>query len=114
VSHTWVNYTGCDSYYAVVADADNVYVGGHERWANNPFACDRAGTGALSRPGMASLSPTTGLATSWNPTRSLGHGANDMVITSAGLWVASDNFTDGLAQKCGGVTNKGGICFLPY
>ena len=114
VTHTWVNYTGCDSYYAVVADADNVYVGGHERWANNPLACDSAGAGALSRPGMASLSPTTGLATTWNPTRSLGHGANDMVLTGAGLWIASDNFKDGAAQMCGGVTNKGGICFLAY
>jgi hypothetical protein len=114
VSHIWVNYTGCDSYYAVVADADNVYVGGHERWANNPLACDQAGAGSVARPGMASLSPATGLATSWNPTRSLGHGADDMVITSAGLWVASDNFTNGGAQMCGGVKNKGGICFLPY
>lgn len=114
VSHLWVNYTGCDSYYAVAADANNVYVGGHERWANNPNGCDFAGPGALSRPGIASMDPGTGQATDWNPTRSLGHGADDMVITSAGLWVASDNFTNGMAQKCGGVGKHGGICFLPY
>jgi hypothetical protein len=112
-STLWINYTGCDSYYAVVADASNVYVGGHERWANNPNGCDAAGPGALSRPGMADLDANSGQATSWNPTRSLGHGADDMVLTSAGLWVASDNFSDGLAQKCGGQTNHGGICFLP-
>jgi hypothetical protein len=37
-----------------------------------------------------------------------------MVLTSAGLWVASDNFSDGKAQMCGGQKNHGGICFLPY
>ncbi len=110
----WINYTGCDSYYAVIADDSNVYVGGHERWANNPDGCDAPGPGALSRPGMADLDATTGQATSWNPTRSLGHGADDMVLTSAGLWVASDNFSDGNAQMCGGQKNHGGICFLPY
>lgn len=114
VSSTWINYTGCDSYYAVAADAANVYVAGHERWADNPNGCDYAGPGALSRPGIASMDPATGQATDWNPTRSLGHGADDMVLTNAGLWVASDNWTNGMAQKCGGVGKHGGICFLPY
>lgn len=114
VKHTWVNYTGCDSYYSVAADADNVYVSGHERWADNPHGCDHGGTGSVSRPGIASMNPTTGLATSWNPTRSLGHGSHQLLVTPAGLWVASDTFTDGKAQMCGGQTNHGGICFLPY
>ncbi len=114
VQHTWVNYTGCDTYYSVVADADNVYVSGHERWANNPHGCDRAGPGAVSRPGIASMNPTTGLATPWNPTRSLGHGSHQLLLTPAGLWVASDTYTDGQAQMCGGKWNHGGICFLPY
>jgi hypothetical protein len=114
VSHTWVNYTGCDSYYSVVADTNDVYVAGHERWANNPNGCDFAGPGAVSRPGIASLNATTGLANPWNPTRSLGHGADDLVLTAAGLWVASDNFSDGNAQHCGGLAKHGGICFFPY
>jgi hypothetical protein len=114
VSSKWINYTGCDSLYAVAADTDNVYVSGHERWANNPDGCDAAGPGAVSRPGLASINPSTGLATAWNPTRSLGHGGDDLTLTSAGLWVASDNWLDGNAQQCGGVTNHGGICFLPY
>jgi len=63
---------------------------------------------------MADIDATTGQATSWNPTRSLGHGADDMVLTPAGLWVASDNYSNGQAQKCGGQTRHGGICFLPY
>ncbi|HEY2296085.1 MAG TPA: hypothetical protein VGH43_00035 [Jatrophihabitans sp.] len=112
--HKWINYTGCDSYYAVVADDTQVYVAGHERWANNPLACDRAGTGALSRPGIGSLNVSDGQATPWNPTRSLGHGADDLVLTSAGLWVASDTFKQGNAQMCAGKWNHGGICFLPY
>jgi hypothetical protein len=114
VSHNWINYTGCDSYYSVAADANNVYVSGHERWANNPLGCDNAGPGALSRPGIASISPTLGQATSWNPTRSLGYGSVQLLVTSAGLWVASDTFSDGNAQNCGGFTNHGGICFFPY
>src|SRR5664279_32541 len=73
VSSKWINYTGCDSYYSVAADGNNVYVSGHERWANNPNGCDFAGPGALARPGIASIDPVTGRATSWSPTRSLGY-----------------------------------------
>jgi hypothetical protein len=112
--HQWINYTGCDSYYSVVADDTQVYVAGHERWANNPLGCDYAGPGALSRPGIASLNVSDGQATSWNPTRSLGHGADDLVLTPAGLWVASDTFKQGNAQMCAHQGNHGGICFLPY
>jgi hypothetical protein len=114
VSHRWINYTGCDSLYAVAADANAVYIGGHERWADNAFGCDVKGTGAVDRPGIAALSSTTGQALSWNPTRALGHGADDMLLTSGGLWVASDNYTDGQAQQCGGHPKHGGICFFPY
>ena len=72
------------------------------------------GPGALSRPGIAEIDPTSGLATSWNPTRSLGvYGATDLLLTDAGLWIASDNFSNGQAQMCGGMWDKGGICFLP-
>ncbi|MEP6665017.1 MAG: hypothetical protein ABJA81_01100, partial [Nocardioidaceae bacterium] len=30
VSHSWINYTGCDSLYAVEATSDTVYIAGHE------------------------------------------------------------------------------------
>ena len=114
VNHLWINYTGCDSYYSVAADADNVYVSGHERWANNSNGCDYAGPGAVSRPGIASMDPRTGLVTAWNPTRSLGVGSHQLLVTSAGLWVASDTWKDGNAQMCGGQLKHGGVCFLPY
>ena len=33
VTHTWINYTGCDSLYSTAADASTAYFGGHERWS---------------------------------------------------------------------------------
>ncbi len=39
-------------------------------------------------------------------------GADDMLLTSAGLWIASDN--DAGTDTCGGVSGLAGICFLPY
>jgi hypothetical protein len=111
VTHLWINYTGCDSLYSTAADTSTAYFGGHERWADNPNNCDAAGPGAVSAPGMVGLSPATG-AIVFNPTRDRGLGADDMLLTSAGLWIASDNL-DG-SNKCAGVSGLAGICFLPY
>jgi hypothetical protein len=111
VTHKWVNYTGCDSLYSTAADASTAYFGGHERWSQNPSGCDFAGPGAISAPGMEGLSPATGLLT-FNPTRARGLGADDMEITGAGLWIASDNYNN--SNQCGGVTGHAGICLLPY
>ena len=47
----------------------------------------------------------------FNPTRSRGFGADDMLVTGAGLWVASDNAFD--SNACGHVHGLAGICFLP-
>jgi hypothetical protein len=60
---------------------------------------------------MEGLSPATGVLT-FNPTRGRGLGAGDMLITSAGLWIASDNFEG--TNQCGGVLGHAGICLLPY
>jgi len=111
VGHKWINYTGCDSLFSTAADANTAYFGGHERWFDNPDGCNAAGPGAVSAPGMAGLSPSRG-AIVWNPTRSRGLGADDMLVTGAGLWVASDNAFG--SSKCGGVGGHAGICFLPY
>jgi hypothetical protein len=110
VHRQWTDYTGCDSLYAVAADASTVYIGGHERWAQNKYGCDSAGPGAVSAPGMGGLSPKTGHLV-FNPTRSRGHGADDMLVTRSGLWIASDTFAG--SQTCGGVAGHAGICFLP-
>ncbi len=110
VSDIWINYTGCDSLYSTAADSDTAYFGGHERWADNAHGCNNAGPGAVSAPGMVGLSPTTG-AVVFNPTRARGFGADDMLMTSAGLWIASDNFHN--ASQCAGKSGHAGICFLP-
>jgi hypothetical protein len=106
----WRNLTGCDSLYAVAADSTDVYIGGHERWADNPNGCDSAGPGALPRPGVGSIQVANGKANAWNPTRDRGHGADDAIRTSAGLWVVSDTFFNSV--KCGGEYHPG-ICFFP-
>jgi len=111
VHHRWINYTGCDSLYSTAADSTTAYFGGHERWSQNRRGCDFAGPGAISAPGMEGLSPSTGHLT-FNPTRSRGLGADDMLITRAGLWIASDNFQG--SSSCGGVSGHAGICLLPY
>jgi hypothetical protein len=59
---------------------------------------------------MEGLSPSSGQLI-FNPTRARGHGADDMLITRAGLWISSDNFEG--SSKCGGVAGHAGICFLP-
>ncbi len=115
VTHTWINYTGCDSLFAVAADDGNVYVGGHQRYLDNPLHCDGPGTGSVPRQGIGGIDPLTGMATTWNPTKSRGHGVEDLLLTSAGLWIASDNGgpKPGLSQTCAHLGNHGGICFLP-
>jgi hypothetical protein len=118
VLHEWVNYTGCDSLYSAAADASAVYLAGHERFSMNPGDCDALGDGGYNAPGMEGLDPANGnLYTSADGTvgyysRDRGLGADDELLTSAGLWIASDNL-DG-SQMCGGVQNLSGICFLPY
>jgi hypothetical protein len=116
VSHKWINYTGCDSLYSTAADNGAAYFGGHERWSMNPQGCDFQGPGAVADPGMEGLSPGDGSMltnASGGPryTRSRGKGADDMLVTSGGLWIASDNDE---SQSCNGVSSHAGICFLPY
>ncbi len=116
VHHIWVNYTGCDSLYSTIADRHTAYFAGHERWANNSNGCNEAGPGAIPAQGMVGLRPSDG-SVIFNPTRSQGLGADDMLLTSAGLWIASDNFIDSngtRADKCAKQTGHAGICFLPY
>ena len=116
----WIAYDGCDSLYATIADSSAVYVAGHNRWFNNANACNKAGPGAIPAPGLAGLAPgpsggslilnsggTAGLYS-----RSRGHGADDMLLTSGGLWIASDNFGGGIS--CGGQPGFAGLCYLPY
>ncbi len=115
----WKNFTGCDSLYSTAADAGTAYFGGHERWSMNINGCNYQGPGAYNAPGMEGLSPANGdlYLSKGNPPsgyyeRSRGNGADDMLLTHAGLWIASDN--EGHSQTCGFVSGLSGICFLPY
>ncbi|MGD0684299.1 MAG: malectin domain-containing carbohydrate-binding protein, partial [Streptosporangiaceae bacterium] len=91
VQPTWVDYTGNDSFWSVAATGTAIYVGGHERWVNNPNGSDYPAAGATPRPGMAALDPASGLPLAWNPGRNpRGAGAYALLATSSGLYVGSD------------------------
>jgi hypothetical protein len=118
VTHKWINYTGCDSLYSTAADASTAYFGGHNRWSMNDKGCNFQGPGAYPATGMEGLSPRSGALylnsarTAGYYSKARGYGADDMLLTRAGLWIASDNFD--FSQTCGGVSGLAGICFLPY
>ena len=118
VNHKWINYTGCDSLYSTAADGKGAYFGGHERYSMNQEACNTLGPGGYNAPGMEGLDPANGhlyvnsAGTAGYYSRARGLGADDMLFTSAGLWIASDNKYS--SATCGGVSGVAGICFLPY
>jgi len=96
---TWVQRTGGDSLYAVAVTGSAVYLGGHQRYFDNPYGTDAKGPGpgAVARPGIGAVSPSTGRALSWNPTRSRGVGVRVFVAVPHGLLVGSD--TDQLGRE---------------
>jgi hypothetical protein len=122
---TWINYTGGDTLHSVAITGAAVYLGGHNRWLDNPTGHDNPGPGAVDRPGLGALDPATGKALSWNPMRTRGIGAKVLYVTSAGLWVGSDTRYGGKlgcsspggpdGDSCAGKTleTHPGIGFLP-
>jgi hypothetical protein len=95
---TWVNYTGGDSLYSVSATGSAIYVGGHQRWMDNPQGHESKGPGAVDRSGIAAIDPVSGKATDWNPGRKpRGVGARALLATPYGLLVGSD--TDNLGGE---------------
>jgi hypothetical protein len=116
VTHRWINYTGCDSLYAAAADSSAVYVGGHPRWLNNPDGCNFAGPHAIPYRGMQALHPDNGtpvLNASGQARYSMAEAnADDMLLTRAGLWIASTNRFG--SDTCNQAPGHAGICFLPY
>jgi hypothetical protein len=116
VTDNWIEYSGCDSYYSIAVDSGAVYAAGHPRWADNSDGCDNAGPTAIKDYGLQGLDPSTGqvdLRTSGKPVYSMSRAnADNMTITSAGLWIASTNRFG--SQTCAGESGHSGICFLPY
>lgn len=93
---TWVDYMGGDTSNAIHVTGSAVYIGGHFRWTNDPFAGDAAGPGSVGRKGMAALDPRNGLPLSFNAGKlPLRWGVNRFVSTDQGLWVAHDGDTLG-------------------
>ena len=64
---TWINWTGGDTLYSVAVTGPAVYVGGHQRWLDNPLGRDSAGPGAVERPGIGAIDPVTGMALPLEP-----------------------------------------------
>jgi hypothetical protein len=88
---TWIDYTGGDSLTSVSVTGAAVYVGGHQRWLNNPYGNNAAAAGAVQRFGIAALDPLNGLPYAWNPGRDpRGTGAWALLPTSKGLYVGSN------------------------
>jgi hypothetical protein len=101
VQPTWINWTGGDTLYSVAITGSAVYVGGHQRWLDNPQGSDFAGPGAVSRPGIGAIDPVTGKALAWNPTKSREHGTMVLFATPRGLWVGSDGARFGNEDHAG-------------
>ena len=87
---TWINYTGGDTLHSVAVTGAAVYVGGHQRWLDNPLGRNNAGRGAVSRPGIGAIHPATGKALAWNPTKTRGVGTKFIYPTATGVWFGSD------------------------
>jgi beta-propeller uncharacterized protein DUF5122 len=96
---TWVQRTGGDSLYAVAVTGAAVYLGGHQRYFDNPYGTDAKGPGpgAVARNGIGAVDPSTGRALTWNPTRARGVGVRCFVVVPNGLLVGSD--TDQLGHE---------------
>ena len=91
VVETWKSCTGGDTLLSVSVTVAAVYVGGHQRWLDNCGGRDSSVPGSFAAPGIGALDPATGRAIrSWNPGRTRGVGAQELVAQQEGLYVGSD------------------------
>ena len=111
VQPTWVDSTGGDTLLSAAVTGTAVYVGGHQRWLNNPVGNNSAAEGAVPRPGVAALDPANGLPLAWNPGRDpRGVGTWALLATPDGLWMGSDSSHIGVPGS--GIT-RGRIALFP-
>jgi hypothetical protein len=93
---TWVDFTGGDTLLSVAVTGTAVYVGGHQQYHNSalgpvpPNGSSTVPAGAVARSGIAALDPYSGVPLTWNPGRTRGQGAYELLATDDGLWVTSD------------------------
>ena len=112
---TWRLKTGGDTLYAAHITKAAIYLGGHQRWLNNPRPSpggDNDGPGAVVRPGVAAVDPLTGVPLSWNPGRDRGRGAEAIHSTDQFLFVGSDTTQWG-TQLPGGPYIRQRLAVLP-
>jgi hypothetical protein len=102
IKPTWVSPSGGDSFIGLAVTDAAIYVGGHQRWMNNPYNNGTGkdatpGIGSVPRPGISALDPVNGLPLSWNPGREpRGIGVFAFLATPEGLWIGSDtNYVGG-------------------
>jgi hypothetical protein len=93
----WRNCTGGDTLYSVAITAQPggsggaVYVGGHQRWLDNCGGRGTAQPGSFTAEGIGALNANTGMAIrTWNPGRTRGVGAEELVANTEGLYIGSD------------------------
>jgi hypothetical protein len=110
----WINYAG-DSMYSVTVTAAAVYVGGHQRWLNNPFFSGNVPGGCANGVcpveawGLGAVNPSTGQAYAWNPFREArGHGVEVFYKTASGIWFGGDAV--GAGQTGCSSPSAGGSC----
>ena len=107
---TWIDQTGGDTVWATTVTNSAVYIGGHNRWNNNPLGVDHAQPGAVPRPGLAALDPVSGRPFTWNPGRNpLGAAVFAEYATPTGLWIGSDTIWIGNYKY-----QRPRLAFFPY
>ena len=104
----WTNYSGGDTFTAVAAAQNVIYVGGHQNYMNNPYIGDAIGAGAVRRDGLAALDPRSGATLSWDPSRERGVGVYGFEVTDTGLWIGSDTVHIGKQFE-----NRARLAFMP-
>jgi len=103
VQPTWVNYTGGDSVYEVVATDHAIYIGGHFEFVTNDLGGgNHRGPGGQPRRGLAALDPLNGLTLlDWRSDRNpRGVGVFAMIAEPEGLYLGDDtDFLNGTEHK---------------
>ena len=92
VQPAWINYTGGDSLYSVAIAGSTVYIGGHQRWANNECGNNQVcENDAVLVDGLAAVDANTGVALAWwRPQTGRGIGVASLTAFPAGTFPGSN------------------------
>jgi hypothetical protein len=92
VQPSWVDYTGGDTLRSVAVTSTTVYLGGHQRWANNECGNNRVcEANAVLVNGLAAVDANTGLALPWwHPQTARGTGVQSLTAFGPGAYPSSN------------------------